>query len=62
MCHWFGHSKMKPIYIDELFERKFIIDELESNLNYLEETEASVVSEVIQEDTYVNTKINKKGK
>ena len=31
--HWFGHSKMKPIDVDEFFYRKVIIDDLEYNLN-----------------------------
>ena len=32
-CHWVGHSKNKPIYVDELFKRKAIINELDSSLN-----------------------------
>ena len=53
MNHWVGHSKMYPIGVDELFEGKFIINELESSLNDDDETEASVVAAVVQEDIYV---------
>ena len=53
MNHWVGHSKMYPIGVDELFEGKFIINELESSLNNDDETEASVVVAVVQEDIYV---------
>ena len=44
MCHWVVHLKMKPIDADELFNRKFVIDELESNINDKNETESSVVA------------------
>ena len=44
MCHWVVHSKMKPIDADELFNRKVVIDELESNINDKNETESSVVA------------------
>ena len=63
--HWIGNLKMKPIYVDELFDRKFIINELESSLNgcYKKEssvvagykTEASVVAEMVQYDASVIT-------
>ena len=55
--HWVRHSLMKPIGIDELFNRRVIIYELESSLNYDDsidalvvaegETEASVVAELV---------------
>ena len=51
--HWVGNSKTKPINVDELFYRKFIINELESSLNNDDETEASVFVAVVQEDIYV---------
>ena len=31
--HWVGHSLMKPIDVDELFNRRLIISESESSLN-----------------------------
>ena len=37
-CHWFGHSKMKPIDVDELFNIKAIINESEFSLNANEQT------------------------
>ena len=36
---------MKPIYVDELFNRKVIINELESSLNDDDAIDASVVPE-----------------
>ena len=43
-CNWVGNSKMKPIDADELFNRKEIINELESSLNKNDQTEESVVT------------------
>ena len=43
--HCVGHPKMKPIDVDELFYRNFIINELESSLNNDDKAEASVVAE-----------------
>ena len=31
--HWVGHSLMKPIDVDKLFNRRFIMHEFESSLN-----------------------------
>ena len=62
VCHWVGRSKMKPIDVEELFNRKVVIDELETNLNDNDKTEALVVSEEIQEDASVNTKRKKIGR
>ena len=63
---------MNPIDVDELSNRKFIINKLESGLNEdaateesvvaEDKTEASVAEEVVREDTSVMTKINKRGK
>ena len=38
--HWVGNSKTKPINVDELFYRKFIINELESSLYDKKKSEA----------------------
>ena len=43
--YWIRHSIMKPIYVDELFNRKVIINELESSLNDDDAIDASVVPE-----------------
>ena len=56
--HWVGHSKMKPIDDDKLFNRKVIIDELESDLNDYDKTEASSVTEVVQEGAFLNTSLS----
>ena len=32
MNHWFGHSKIKPIDVDELFYIKVVVGELEYSL------------------------------
>ena len=53
---------MKPIGVDELFDRNFIIDELESNLNRNYKTEASFVTEEIQGYASNNTEINERGR
>ena len=53
---------MKPTDVDELFDKKVIIDELKSNLNDNGGKEASVVTQVIQEDAYLNTEIKKRVK
>ena len=45
MCRWVGHSKMKSINVDEFFDRKVDIDELESIFNENDKTEALVVAE-----------------
>ena len=72
MKNWVGHSKLIPIDFVELFNRKVIINELESSLNNYnkpessvvaeDETEALVVAEVVQEDGYTNTEIKKRDK
>ena len=46
-----GHSEMKPIDVDEFFDGKSIINELESSLNGDDWIEAAVVAEVVQEDS-----------
>ena len=60
---------MKPIYVDELFNRRVIICELGYSLNdddaidasvvAKHETEASVVAELLQEGASVNTERKK---
>ena len=55
MCHWVGYLKMKPIDVDEFFNRKEIINELESSLNVNEKTKASVDAEKIPEEASANT-------
>ena len=57
--NWVVNSLMKPIYVDELFNRRFIICELEYILNdddkidtsfvAQRKIEASIVSELSQE-------------
>ena len=42
---WVGHSLIKTIDVDELFNRRDIIRELESSLNHDDVIDASVVSE-----------------
>ena len=53
---------MKPIYVDELFNRRVIISELGSCLKQNDTIGASVVADVVPEDASVSTKIKKKGK
>ena len=70
--HWVGHSLIKPIDVDDLFNKRIIIRELESSLNddgaiYTsivedDKIEASVVVYLVQEDASVNTEIKKRGK
>ena len=43
--HWVGNSQMKPIYVDELFNRKFVINELGYSLNDDDAIGSSVVVE-----------------
>ena len=43
--HWFVHSLMKNIDIDELFNRKIIISEVEYSLNDDDEIELSGITE-----------------
>ena len=45
MNHCVGHSPMKHIDVDELFNKRVIICELESSLNDDDTIDASVVSE-----------------
>ena len=47
--HWVGHSKTKPIEIDELFKINIFNCKLNSNLNINELTDAQVVAENITE-------------
>ena len=42
--HWFGYSLMKPIDVDELFNRRVIINELEARLNDDYEIDASGIT------------------
>ena len=42
--HWVGNSIMKPIDVDEFFNKKVIICELESSLNEDAAIDASVVT------------------
>ena len=60
MFHSVRHSKMESIDDDKLFHTKAVIDELESNLNDNDETEASCVTREIQEDPFINTERNKR--
>ena len=41
-----GHSLMKPIYVDDLFNRMFIISELGDSLNDDDAIDASGIIEV----------------
>ena len=50
---------MKHIYVDELFNIEFIINEFESSLKNNDKTEASVVADVVQEYASMNTKRKK---
>ena len=43
--NWVGHSLIKPIDVNELFNRNFIIHKLGSSLNDDESIIASVVAE-----------------
>ena len=43
--HWVVHSLIKPIYFDELFNRRVVIRELESSLNDDDSIDASLVVE-----------------
>ena len=43
--NWVRHSLIKPIDVNELFNRRVIIRELESSLNYHDTIDASVVAE-----------------
>ena len=57
--HWVGHSQIKPIDVDEFFNRRFIIGELEYSFNDDDtigasvvpkrKIETSVVAEVVKE-------------
>ena len=49
-CHSVGHSKIKPLDVDKLFNRKVVINELESSLNINDQTEASVVAEKVPKE------------
>ena len=44
--HWVGHSLVKPIDVDELFNIRVIISELESSLGDDSAIDTSVVPEV----------------
>ena len=44
--HWFVHSLMKTIDVDELFNRRFIISEVESSLNDDDQIESPGITEV----------------
>ena len=48
VCHWVGHSKIKPFDVDESFDIEVVIDELESNFNDNDRTESSAVAELIR--------------
>ena len=48
--HWIGHSPIKPIDVDELFNRRIIITGPEDSLNDDNAIDASVVAELVLED------------
>ena len=60
--HWAGHSLMKPMNVDELFNKRVITSELEARLNYDDgidasgitkgQTETKVLAEVLKNKTY----------
>ena len=47
--HWVGHSKIKPIGVDEFFKRKAFNNESDSTVNINEPTDKIVIAEYILE-------------
>ena len=48
--HWVGHSKLKELFINDLFERKHMIDAMEDELTgALKKTSNNDNSEVAEE-------------
>ena len=53
-CHWVGHSKMRPIDVDEFFKRKSFNYETYQTLKFNDQTEEPVDEEDITEEVCAN--------
>ena len=60
-CHWVGHSKIKPLDVDKLFNITVIINELGASVYENDETEALFVAWEAPEKASVNLENLKEG-